>query len=147
MKKLTLLVLGFSLSASLYAFPCHFTVVKDSCWTDYDVTVDVLETEKDTKITDVLVPKGQSWQRTQFECSPKQVLLFRAKFSPAFWKTDEDKVYNAKRYWSLPETIVTNAKGWDIKVCYPKDFAAVPLPPAANNKCACNMDEVPEVPR
>ncbi len=136
---------GLMLSTQLFAFPCYIMLVKDSCWTDYDVTINIMDTIKDASKGSVSVAAGKSWTREKFDCEPKEVLLFNAKFTPVFWKGGEEKTYHAKRYWSLPESILPNQSAWTINLCYPNDFSEVPLPPRADNKCACNVQGIPEV--
>lgn len=138
-------LLGLCVTTSVVAFPCHVTLIKDSCWKDYEVTVDIIDSGKDTQLTSVVVPKNELWARVKFECEPKQSFLFVSKFAPAFWTTDEGKVYNAKRYWSLPESILPNVTAWNMNICYPDDFSEVPLPPNANNACACSTKGIPAV--
>ena len=139
------LLLGVFFSALAIAFPCYMTLVKDSCWANYNVTVKVNDTSKEKVIATINVPEDKQWVRTKFECEPKQTLMLIASFMPAFWKADEGKEYPAKRYWALPETIVGKTRAWNMNICYPADFSAVPLPPDASGKCACDMTKVPSV--
>ena len=145
MIKLLGCIFCFILSTASFAYPCYIMLVKDSCWTDYDVSISIIDTTKDTPKGHVSVAAGKSWGREKFDCEPKEVLLFAAKFSPVFWGNSEEKVYNAQRYWSLPESILPGQSAWTINLCYPKDFAEVPLPPTANNQCACSMEGIPAV--
>ena len=50
---------GLALGAMLIAkgamaFPCFITITKDTCWTDYTVTIDVLDAEKDNLLTTIV---------------------------------------------------------------------------------------------
>jgi hypothetical protein len=141
---LCLCALSLFFSAWGYAFPCYFTLVKDQCWKDYKISVDVLDTSKNSKILTAVVPEGSQWTRTAFECSAKQSLDFIASFSPAFWENEVGKTYHAKRSWMLP-LAATDEVAWNITICYPGDFSAVPMPPEANNHCGCDTSNIPPV--
>ena len=145
MLKLIVMVLGWVLSMQLHAFPCFLTMVKDSCWANYSVTVDVLNAGTGKPITTIIIPQGKSWTRQQFSCEPKDVMSLKATFTPVFWENDATKIYPSKRDWSLPETIAKGDTAWSITMCYPADFSEVPLPPDANGHCICNTQEIPPV--
>ncbi|MCX7117423.1 MAG: hypothetical protein NTW94_05905 [Legionellales bacterium] len=141
-KILMSLVLGVS-SLQIQAFPCYITVVKDSCWTKYDVTVTVSHVGK--PVVSVLVPNGQSWARQTFECEPKEAISFTSTFLPVIWQSDAGKVYSAQHAWALPEAIGQGDRAWNIPICYPADFSEVPLPPDAGQNCKCDMKSVPPI--
>ncbi len=141
---------GFILGVSLFtsqvmAFPCFVTMVKDSCWKDYTVKVDVLDAEDDQVLMTITIPNGQSWKRKSFEAKTKQRFMLRASFTPAFWKAGEGAVYYAKRYWSLPEAVEGETIAWNVGGCFPGDFSGVPTPPGAGSNCACDKREIPQV--
>jgi len=142
--KLFLWILGLFFSAWSHAFPCYLTVVKDKCWEDYSVSVDVLDTNEHKKILTAEIAKGAEWTRSSFECSSKQIFDFIAKFSPSFWDRDEDSSYHAKRYLILPDA-VKGEVAWNITICYPGDFSGVPMPPEANNHCGCDTSNIPPI--
>lgn len=133
-------------SAPLFAFPCIFTLLKDSCWTDFNVTVVVTDVLTDKPVLSITVPKGQSWGRQSFECQPSQKLIYSATFNPIIWEGTEDKVYYAQQYWSLPEAFTTKQKAWEIPVCYPAAFSEVPLPATGGANCRCDFNTVPAIP-
>lgn len=135
-----LLVLGSCTGAS--AFTCHFTVVKDSCWTPYDVKVTAADTKDKKVLTTALIPAKKSWARTTFDCSPGQKLEYLANFSPAFWDSEAGKIYRAKQYQSLNAKIDPTDVAWDLKVCFPQDFAEVPFPPQGHKNCKCDFSQV-----
>lgn len=142
-------LLGLALSMILMtqrvmAFPCFITISKDSCWTSYTVMVDVLDGKTQNIITTITIPKGESWSRARFDANPEQVFMLRAKFEPAFWKSEEGKQYYAKRYWLLPKQVEDNMKAWHISICYPENFSGVPLPPGAHSKCTCSVQDIPK---
>ena len=145
MYKLGCLLISLSFTTSLQAFPCFVTLVKDSCWTNYDVSVNVIGTATGNVITTVTVPKGQSWARGTFNCEPLEGLAYKATFSPVIWKTDTGKVYSARRDYSLPAEIKAGETAWNINLCYSADFAEVPLPPTADSNCQCSMDGIPPI--
>ena len=128
-----------------WSFPCYYTLAKDSCWTKYEVSVDIIDATKEKKIITVTVPAGKSWTRATFECTPAQSLIYIARFSPVFWESDKDKTFRGLRNWSLPGEINPGDRAWTIPVCYPADFAEVPLPPAAGGACKCDFESIPEI--
>lgn len=145
--KTFILILSLILSSSLWAnITCYYTLVKDSCWTKYDVSVDVMDAVSAKVLTTVTVPAGKSWMRQTFPCDAGQKLMYRAQFSPVFWESDKGKTYIAKNYWSLPNTINPGDSAWNVTVCYPNDFAQVPLPPDVSGNCSCNLDDIPTIP-
>lgn len=144
-KRILLLFLSFILIQKIWCLPCYFTLVKDNCWTDYNVTVDVFEAGSEKKILSILVPAGKSWSREQINCEPKQNLIYRASFNPIFWKNDEGKVYRSLRNWSLPDKINAGDKAWGLPICYPADFSSVPLPPTATSHCKCDFLPIPQI--
>lgn len=128
------------------AFNCYITMVKDSCWTDYNLTVTVRDANNNNELTQIIVPKGQSWGRQAFSCEKGQTLALTAQFDPIFWSTDEGKIFPGQRYWKLPDNIESGISGWNVTVCYPKWFANVPTPPTATSNCKCNTDNLPQLP-
>lgn len=140
-----LLSMTLGVSSSAFSFHCFLTVMKDSCWTDYNVTVVAMDSDTNKPAATITIPKGQSWGRQEFNCQPKETLNYLATFSPVFWKQDEGKQYSGKRTWSLPEQIQKGMTAWNITVCYPEQFAEVPLPPTAGGNCTCDARNIPPV--
>lgn len=145
MQRLLILLLGVGFTVQVQAFPCFLTMVKDSCWGDYNVTVVATDGSTGKQITTVVVPQGQSWSRVQFDCQPAEAISFIATFTPVIWESDKGKSYAAQRQWTLPEVIKQGDTAWNITMCYPAEFSEVPLPPTANNNCKCNTDDIPAV--
>lgn len=145
MYKLLSISLGLCISAYAQAFPCFLTMVKDSCWTNYNLTVNVTNATTGKLITTVIVPQGQSWARQQFNCQPADTLSLSATFMPVFWESDTDKTYPAQHNWTFPQTIAAGDTAWNINVCYPAEFSEVPLPPDASGNCACDVKNIPPV--
>jgi len=121
-------------------------MVKTNCWSDYDVTVDVMDAKEGNKLFSITVPKGQLWTRQTFDCNEGQTLMYVAQFSPIFWDKDKGKTYSAQRVWFLPETIAPGASAWNVSVCYPNDFSLVPMPPEATSNCQCDFKSIPVIP-
>lgn len=144
-KKHIISLVGVFIAANSFAFPCYFTLAKDSCWTDYDVKVIVMDAVKNKELLTVNIPKGKSWVREKFTCQPEQKLFYHASFSPVFWQSEVGKTYMALRYWILPASISKDQSAWVISVCYPQDFSAVPFPPTATGNCKCDFSVIPEV--
>lgn len=133
-------------SSQILAFSCFLTLAKDNCWTNYDVKLVVLDANNNQQLTAIDVPKGQAWGRQEFTCQPGQKLMYYASFQPVFWQSDVGKTYMALHYWSLPDNITSGNAAWNIPVCYPLDFAAVPVPPDAVTTCnKCDFDSIPPV--
>ena len=143
MHRLLIPLIGVCFTIQAQAFPCFLTMVKDSCWTDYNVTIVAADATTGKQITSVLIPQGQSWTRVQFNCQPKDSIEFVATFTPVFWENDKGKSYAGQRQWTLPEAIKAGDTAWNIPMCYPTQFSQVPLPPGADNNCKCNMEEIP----
>ena len=145
MRRIIMLLLGTGVFLQAYSFPCYITLVKDNCWTEYDVNVTVINVLNEQVLTTIHIPKGESWSRKELVCEPKQTVMFKAVFSPVFWESDSKKVYFGKRYWSFPDKIVAGAGAWDMKICFSDHFAAVPLPPEGGGHCACDMTGIPPI--
>lgn len=145
MHKLFVMLLSLSFSMYAQAFPCFLTMMKDSCWTNYNVTVNVTNATTGKLITTVIIPQGQAWARQQFNCQPADTLSLAATFTPVFWESDKGKVYSAQHNWTFPQTIAAGDTAWNINVCYPAEFSEVPLPPDAGGSCACDAKDIPPV--
>lgn len=127
------------------ALECYITIVKASCWKNYDLTVTVNNAETGMKLGEITVYEGRLWGREKFDCTPGITLSLEAGFSPEIWSGDNERVFKATRFWKLPKK-PTNAEalGWNVTVCYPKWFSDVPTPPDASAKCECDLQEVPK---
>lgn len=144
MKRL-LIMFGLVLfNSPLWSFTCFYTLIKDSCWTNYDVSVDVIDASNLNKLFTVSVPKGKNWERVKFSCTAAQSLIYKAHYSPVFWENEKGKTYHSLRNWTLPGKINPGDLAWTIPVCYPKEFAQVPLPPDAKGSCKCDLKSIPE---
>ena len=138
------LVLASAVSQS-FAFQCYITLVKDTCWKNYEVKVNVLDSSNDKVLTTVEVPKDKSWARQPFNCNPAMRLIYSATFKPVFWQSEVGKSYAAIRYWTLPDKISAQESAWDIPVCFSSAFSGVPFPPDALGNCKCNLLDIPPV--
>lgn len=128
------------------AMTCYITLAKDSCWTNYNVTLNVLNaSDENDKIVIVKAPKGKTWSREQFECEPSQTLKIEAQFNPVFWEKEQGKKYYGRKYWVLPASLPKEGEVWNISLCYQRDFSGVPLPPNAQGQCICNFKSIPPV--
>ncbi|MDP3561861.1 MAG: hypothetical protein Q8R83_06765 [Legionellaceae bacterium] len=140
------IILSYCFCVQAHAFTCYITMVKDSCWKDYNLIVRVSDASTNAESTTITVPAGKLWERQEFECKEKQTLALVAQFNPVFWSGDENKTFPAQRYWKLPDNIESGITGWNVTVCFPKWFADVPLPPHATADCKCDMDSIPPIP-
>lgn len=138
-KTLLMLFLTFTMAVPAHAFQCYITAMKGDCWSDYEVTIEVLDSMTDQTVLDnpIQIKKGSNYQRVAFQCKPQQGLRFIASFSPAIWKSNEKKQYNAQRIWYLPSAIKKGITAWNLPICFASDFASVPIPPQANSLCGC----------
>lgn len=147
MKNKTLaLLITLLMSTPSWSFLCYITLVKDNCWKDYSVTVDITNSATGGVMTTISVPKGEAWFRQTFECEPNQKLMYIATFSPVFWEKDIGKNYHALNFWSLPTEINPGDSAWNVSVCYPADFSSVPTPPQATADCKCDFASIPIIP-
>ena len=144
MRKLFLILCGACCYMQAHAFPCFITMVKDSCWTQYNVQVSINSATGKVVATSS-IPEGKSWDRQEFSCQPEETLSLNASFTPVFWQADTGKIYASRHNWSLPQEIKKGVTAWNITVCYPRDFAEVPLPPGAGTNCKCVTDTIPPV--
>ena len=126
----------------LAAFPCYVTVAKDNCWLNYDVTIIVSNMVTQAVVTNVLIPKGQTWARGEFTCQPNQKFLYAASFLPVIWQNDAGKTYRGLRSWGLPIAFDPKAVAWELKLCYASDFSETPLPPEVEGHCQCDFSKV-----
>ena len=145
MQRLLLILCGVCCYVQVYAFPCFITMVKDSCWAQYNVEVKISDSATNKVVATSSIPVGKSWDRQKFNCEPAETLSLRASFNPVFWESDTGKTYAARHSWSLPLTITKDESAWNITVCYPKDFSEVPMPPEAGNNCKCVTDNIPPI--
>jgi DNA-binding beta-propeller fold protein YncE len=145
MHNLLKILMMYCISMHVYALPCYITMVKDSCWTEYNLTVDVIDASNDNVIATISVPKGESWARHEMTCQPEQVVNFRAKFSPVFWTSDTDKVFSTKKIWSFPDQINAGDGAWNMTICFADYFSGVPLPPEGSGQCVCDTKNIPPI--
>lgn len=140
-----ILLLSLCVANATQAFNCYMTVMKGSCWSNYNVSIDVLDASNDKKIMTLSLLNNKLWNRQPFECTPNQTFNFQATFNPAIWQGDTDTVYLSKSSIQLPMVITKEARAWDVSVCFPESFAEVPTPPNNNGSCACDSSSVPAV--
>jgi hypothetical protein len=144
--KLSFAILGMTSWLSLFAFPCTYTLVKDTCWADYEVNISVYDVMDSKPMFSVAIPKGKTWMRHEMDCKFNQSINYSATFSPAIWKGRENEVFHATRTWTLPKKVKPGDSAWEIRLCFPRDFAKVPLPPTATANCVCDYKSVPVIP-
>ncbi len=127
----------------VWSFNCYLTLAKDSCWTNYNVSVDVIDATTSKKITTIEVPSGTFWTRVVFSCTPAQKLNYTAQYSPVFWQSEAGKIHPALKSWSLPGAVNPGDSAWTIPLCFSADFSEVPLPPEAKGNCKCDFTQIP----
>lgn len=138
-------LIGLFLSINVHAFTCYLTIAKDSCWINYNLTVSAYDSLTNKKLVSVLIPTGKSWEREKFSCKEGTTLRFQAQFTPIFWQDDEEKIFYGSKFFALPREVSKTDTAWNITQCYPEQFSEVPMPPEADNKCACNLDKIPAI--
>lgn len=139
-----LIGIGFSMQAS--AFTCFLTLVKNSCWTNYDVTVELTNASTGDSMVKALAPKGKTYVREQFTCEAAQAFNFSATFLPIIWESEKGKHYPGKTTWSLPPEIAKGDTAWNVTMCYPEEFSGVPYPSEASGNCKCDNINLPPIP-
>lgn len=145
MKRILTALLSLGVVCKASAFTCFLTLVKDSCWTSHDVQISLYEVGSKTPLVKGDIPKGKSWSRVQFDCSPGISFNYFVKFEPPIWDNQKGKVFKGKSTWSLPKEIEPGKTAWNITICFPAEFAEVPAPMDQTANCACNVKDIPPV--
>jgi hypothetical protein len=134
------------ITTTAHAFSCYATLVKDSCWSNYTVSIDVVDTKKNKVLVTLFMPIGTDWDRETFDCDLGANLALKATFSPTMWRDQADRVYSGKSYWLIPKDAPTGVVAWNLTRCFPEDFAEVPVPIEATDHCTCSMKDIPALP-
>ena len=145
MKKLLMLLFGVCFLTQAHAFPCYITMVKDSCWSKYNVNVDVVDVFTNKVMASMSIPEGKSWDRKEIVCQPKQTVFLKAAYSPSFWAKDAGRIYYGKRNLSFPEEIKKGDAAWNMTFCFASDFQEVSLPPDSSGQCICDVKGIPVI--
>lgn len=144
--RLFILSLSYLFTSPLWAITCYYTLVKDNCWLNYNVTVNVMDALSAKVLTKVTVPAGKAWTRVTFPCETNgQKLMYSAQFTPSIWESEKGKTYSAKNYWSLPNGVNEGDSAWNVSVCFSSDFSEVPMTPEAKSTCTCDFSSIPEI--
>src|SRR5680860_214624 len=115
------------MTASVQAATCFITLIKDSCWLNYNVTFSTFDAEQDKELATLTIPAASAWARKSFECTLSQRLKFQAQFTPTFWDSGVGKIYNSKTHKTLPAVMKPGERAWHITVYYPRDFSEIPF--------------------
>lgn len=129
-------ILSLAISPALAAV-CQLHVLKDSCFHNYDVTVDVYLQGAPARLFDIPIVRGQDEGLREFNCEPDQIYELKARFAPAFWQGEENRIYAQRTYMRLPQNFPANTGVWKLTTCFGRDFIGVPLPPEASSQCRC----------
>lgn len=147
MKRILIGLVGAVLfSSEASAFNCFLTLVKDSCWTDYSVTVDLTNMMTSKSMIKATAPKGKTYIRQAFQCEADTSFDFSATFLPIIWEADKGRVYKGKVSWALPKKLTKGDTAWNITMCFPEQFTAVPAPVTSTGNCICDTTHLPAVP-
>lgn len=145
MRKVLMILSGVFFLTQAQAFPCYITMIKDSCWSNYNVTVDIVDLFTNKVMVTMTMPKGKSWDRKEIVCQPKQTVQLRATYTPTFWAKDAGKVHYGKRHWSFPDEVKKGDAAWNMTLCFAKDIAEASLPPESSGQCICETKGIPEI--
>lgn len=140
-----LLIAGLLISFEAWSLTCYITMAKDNCWKDYNVLVDVQSGATNARIIQLNIPKGQNFARQSFECKPRDNFYYVATFTPVIWEDQAGQKYRSKLYWAIPGNIPADYVVWEVKACYPSDFAQVPITPEATDDCRCDFSSIPPI--
>src|SRR3990167_581840 len=141
MTKLILSIIFGSITITqVNAATCYVDVVKDTCWTNYNLALTVINTESGSAIASITVTQGIPWVRVKFPCTHNQTLGFQARYSPVIWQGTENQVYSGQNYWQLSSS-TTDAQY--TALCFGRDFSEVTFPVTGDGKCQCNMQNIP----
>lgn len=145
MRRLMVMFSGVCLFIQVHAFPCYITMVKDNCWLNYNVNVDIVDVSTEKVVATMTIPEGKPWDRKEIACQPKQTVKLKATYSPAFWAKEAGKFYYGKREWSFPEEIKKGDAAWNMILCFASDIEEVSLPPEVSGPCVCDMKDIPAI--
>ena len=123
--------------------------MKSKCWQKHNVHIKVIDNvTANLVVKQITIPKDKLWVRKEFDCQPKQGLIYESRFDPYIWKTDQDKVYNTKLIWFLPKKVQKKIAAWNIPICFPTNFLDVPILPDVATHCDCESTakEIPAIP-
>lgn len=138
-----LILLGsitFSMPVWSNNIQCHVQAVKNTCWQDRAVTLELHDIE-DLKTKHTFeISKDTSGILQEFDCKNLKRFTFSAKFSPPIRPEDAKNKYVARKVWDVPTQLPPNTEKWVVKVCFSDDFSQVPVPMGAQN-CRCEFKE------
>jgi hypothetical protein len=134
-----------SLSFQIHAVECYITLIKDQCWKDYQVHLNIIDMSTHTNQLEIDLPKGEMWTRKKFDCQPGQIFNKSASFSPAIWQGDEQKEFASSAKINLPPSAPKEGAIWSIDICFPEGFSKVPTPVKDVGHCGCDKTNIPEL--
>ena len=117
--------------------PCKVMLIKNSCWKDYDVTINIIDFKSRQSLQTVELKKGDNYAEQAFECVPLVTYSATATFSPPIWEEDKGKAYGASQVWNAPPALAEGMQAWAISMCFPNDFTGVPAPLGEVSNCEC----------
>jgi len=138
-------IIALLYSNVIFAVECNMTFVKTPCWQNYTVMLKLIDESNDKEVTSATLAPNNLWQRTTFECQPGQHFRVRAKYTPAIWEGDADKVFMGKSIIALPAVAPPAKSIWAIHACFANDFKNVSNPLSENTDCDCSQIKIPPV--
>lgn len=119
------------------SFQCAVELVKATCWKDYDVSVHVVSSTWPNIENKLTIPKGKMMAKREFSCRAMDSVSANASFSPAIWENAGNEKYRQKKRWFVPNDLPAGSDTFLIEICFPRDFAGVPLPLGDARNCGC----------
>ena len=117
--------------------PCQLVVIKNTCWKDYDVSINLIDFKTHQTHQIVELKKGDNYAKQTFKCVPLATYSATATFSPAIWEQDKGKAYESSQVWNAPPALAEGTQAWAISMCFSNDFADVPVPLGDVSNCKC----------
>ena len=142
-KYLIISIICFSTQIT-FAAECVITLVKAECWKGYQLDLNITKSDG-MVLGNISIAKDKSWGRTSFPCNSGDVLASNISFDPPLWQNEAGKRYSSGRFWSLPSNDDGKDNIYAIQMCFPKDFAKLPVSPNTGIECDCNIQGIPPV--
>tara|TARA_B110000879_G_C11009438_1_gene446420 strand:- start:313 stop:735 length:423 start_codon:yes stop_codon:yes gene_type:complete len=113
--------------------------MKSDCWNKHRVKFKIVDNLSEKTIIDnIHLDNDKLWVRKEFVCKAAQGLVPKVTYSPYVWESEKDTEFATKRVWFLPVNINKDIEAWNVPICFPSDFATVPILPTVNRECDCN---------
>jgi len=128
-----------ALSSAEKMLSCTIQLSKTNCWAGHSVTIDPVNLRTMEHGPVISLKEDEFFIEQTFPCESFEQMTFTAKFSPPIWEGKGDKENRAKHIYNVPAKLPEGAKAWVISICFPDDFASVPLPLGDLRNCKCQF--------